>query len=1550
MDRTRLGVFVLCLAICSARAAVTRLLFANRKDIRLVEVESGRRGVAGANGSRIIVGNLEDAAALDFIYDLGMVFWTDIGLEVIKGRAVNGSGAEITVASMGVVSPDGLACDWIGRKLYWTDSDTNRIEVSQLDGSHRKVLFWKDLDQPRAITLVPTEGLMFWTDWGETPKIERASMDGNPGTRKIIVREDIFWPNGLTVDYGAKRIYWADAKLRFISSMDYDGAGRAVVIQGSLPHPFALTVHGDTLYWTDWQAKAVQSCSKLTGTHKRIVLSGDLEPMDIHAYGPLRQPSGDSSSPCGYNNGGCSHLCLLSSVTPFFSCACPSGVRLLNDTRTCASGAREILLLARRTDLRRISLDMPDYTDVVLPLRGIKHAIAIDYDPVEGRIYWTDDEVCVIQRAYLNGSNQEPVVTSEVQHPDGMAVDWIARNLYWTDTGTDRIEVARLNGTSRKVLISEDLGEPRAIVLDPPKGYMYWTDWGNAPKIERAALDGGQRRVLVSTGLGWPNGLAIDTRAGKLYWADARMDRIETASVDGTGRKVLVSDQLPHVFGFTLLGEYMYWTDWQGRSIERVHKDTGGQRQVIIDQLPDLMGLKAVNVHEAHGTNPCAASNGGCSHLCLNRPNGEAPACACPTGLELREDLRTCTATEAFLLYVQREDIWRISLQSRRKDHVPLSGVMEAAALDYDVSDGRIYWTDTGLKRISRAFLNGSQPQTLVEFGLDYPEGMAVDWVAHNLYWVDMGLKRLEVSRLDGSSRRVLLWKGLDDPRSLALDPSHKFMYWSDWGKAPRIERAALDGSQRVRLITKIARANSLTIDHVDRRLYWTASDSNLIESSDMSGDGRRVVVHSEALRPYGLTQYQEYIYWTDLATKSIERADKSSGSNRTRLLGQLKYSDDILVFHTSRQAGWNQCALYNGGCSHLCLGVPGPRGYQCACPTHQPLGPNNKTCLRPSSFLLFSQKTVINRIEVDVEDSPDVVLPIHGLKNIRALEYDFVSNFVYWVDGKARTIRRSHDNGTGSSVVVGNPGEALHPHSLALDPYGRQLFWTCALGNVINATSLDDGRPLGVVLGGKDERPRLLALHPHQGLLFWTNLVNPALIERAYLDGKNRKTLVSNDLRAPGALTVDAEGDLLFWSDLELRRVERIRVTGDGRKILLANVQANALTVSGPHLYIMDRTEQCIHRTDKQTGDSVWTVLSRRSHLSDILAVSRPERPEAHPCVRHSCSHLCLPGPRDRHQCACPAGLVLEAGDERRCTPAPTCTTEQFACAGGKHACIPLAWRCDGSFECEDHSDERDCPTCGPHEFRCNDGGCVAKSRLCDGTADCADESDEFCCRSMEVVCRTTHDCIDRSRVCDGRADCADGSDEKQCDGSTLRAPITAEKAGTTTVVVVAVVLVFALACFFSVALCCYLYHARGGGEVEVPAPGAAYRMLPYPKPAANAQVAQVAPLPPASSSASSGAAAYPRETLNPPPSPATVRSYRYMPTPCSTDVCDDSEPCPCRFRCDDSLYDSDPNPPPPTPRSRGCVSDVSCPPSPLTDRGFCHPPPPSPVPESDY
>ena len=77
------------------------------------------------------------------------------GLSFLSEAFKEALGTGQTAVVSGLDSPDGLACDWLGRKLYWTDSETNRIEVANLDGSSRKVLFWQDLDQPRAIALNP---------------------------------------------------------------------------------------------------------------------------------------------------------------------------------------------------------------------------------------------------------------------------------------------------------------------------------------------------------------------------------------------------------------------------------------------------------------------------------------------------------------------------------------------------------------------------------------------------------------------------------------------------------------------------------------------------------------------------------------------------------------------------------------------------------------------------------------------------------------------------------------------------------------------------------------------------------------------------------------------------------------------------------------------------------------------------------------------------------------------------------------------------------------------------------------------------------------------------------------------------------------------------------------------------------------------------------------------------------------------------------------------------------------------------------------------------
>ncbi|KAL1454421.1 hypothetical protein WDU94_010680 [Cyamophila willieti] len=111
--------------------------------------------------------------------------------------------------------------------------------------------------------------------------------------------------------------------------------------------------------------------------------------MDLRVWDASRQP--DHPNPCANNNGGCSDLCLLAPYEPGYTCDCPTGVRLLNNL-TCNDGSQEMLLLVQRTDICKISLDTPDHTNVMLPVTGVKHAIAIDYDPVGEQLYWTDDE------------------------------------------------------------------------------------------------------------------------------------------------------------------------------------------------------------------------------------------------------------------------------------------------------------------------------------------------------------------------------------------------------------------------------------------------------------------------------------------------------------------------------------------------------------------------------------------------------------------------------------------------------------------------------------------------------------------------------------------------------------------------------------------------------------------------------------------------------------------------------------------------------------------------------------------------------------------------------------------------------------------------------------------------------------------------------------------------------------------------------------------------------------------------------------------------------
>ena len=68
---------------------------------------------------------------------------------------------------------------------------------------------------------------MYWSDWGKTPKIERAGMNGS--NRKILFSKDLIWPNGLAIDHEKSRIYWVDGGTKAIEYSRLDGSGRTTL-------------------------------------------------------------------------------------------------------------------------------------------------------------------------------------------------------------------------------------------------------------------------------------------------------------------------------------------------------------------------------------------------------------------------------------------------------------------------------------------------------------------------------------------------------------------------------------------------------------------------------------------------------------------------------------------------------------------------------------------------------------------------------------------------------------------------------------------------------------------------------------------------------------------------------------------------------------------------------------------------------------------------------------------------------------------------------------------------------------------------------------------------------------------------------------------------------------------------------------------------------------------------------------------------------------------------------------------------------------------------
>ena len=71
--------------------------------------------------------------------------------------------SRITLHSGGLSTVYGLTLDYDNQILYWADYSNNRIEMSFVNGSSRRVVTSSGITDPFAITYYA--GRLYWTDW-----------------------------------------------------------------------------------------------------------------------------------------------------------------------------------------------------------------------------------------------------------------------------------------------------------------------------------------------------------------------------------------------------------------------------------------------------------------------------------------------------------------------------------------------------------------------------------------------------------------------------------------------------------------------------------------------------------------------------------------------------------------------------------------------------------------------------------------------------------------------------------------------------------------------------------------------------------------------------------------------------------------------------------------------------------------------------------------------------------------------------------------------------------------------------------------------------------------------------------------------------------------------------------------------------------------------------------------------------------------------------------------------------------------------------------------
>ena len=170
--------------------------------------------------------------------------------------------------------------------------------------------------------------------------------------------------------------------------------------------------------------------------------------------------------------------------------------------------------------------------------RNLGYPLQVAVNWITQKLYWCDSTLSTIEYSDFDGDNRETLL--ENISIEAIALDPCANDIYWIskeDEDNYVISKMKLDGTNRHVIVSSNLEAPNSLVIDFISSKLYWTD---KFKIQTSDLEGADRSTIYTTKVRRPTGISFYDNI--LYWAEWKNKIVSTCTTNGTDVRILVDN------------------------------------------------------------------------------------------------------------------------------------------------------------------------------------------------------------------------------------------------------------------------------------------------------------------------------------------------------------------------------------------------------------------------------------------------------------------------------------------------------------------------------------------------------------------------------------------------------------------------------------------------------------------------------------------------------------------------------------------------------------------------------------------------------------------------------------------------------------------------------------------------------------------------------------------------------------------------------------------------------------------------------------------------